>query len=241
MLRRLRRATPLALVVLLTSCSFGAPAGATVQGRDIHDLWRVFFVAACIVAGIVYAPIVWSLVRYRRRKRDDPDALPPQFRENPPLEVAYTAIPIAIVIFLFAMTAVAESRVTALDDRPSVTIHAQGFTWGWRFAYEGTDVQMVSAPNRPPELVLPVGRPVRIALSSNDVIHSFYVPDFLFKRDAIPGHPTQFDLTIRDPGVFAGRCAEFCGLNHAFMGFTVRAVPATEYQAWLHQQQGAAA
>jgi cytochrome c oxidase subunit 2 len=239
MLRRLRRTAPLALVLLASCSSFGAPAGATVQGADINDLWRVFFVAALVVAGIVYALIIWSLVRYHRRRGTD-DTLPRQFREHRAMEIVYTAIPILIVIALFAATAVTERRVTALAARPAVTVHVQGFAWGWRFAYEGTSIQVVSAPGRPPELVIPIGEPVRIVLTSNDVIHSFFVPDFLFKRDAIPGHPTQFDLTAREPGVFAGRCAEFCGLNHAFMGFTVRAVTAAEYRAWL-DRQGAAA
>jgi cytochrome c oxidase subunit 2 len=227
--------------VLAACSSFGAPAGATDQGRDINDLWRVFVVAGIVVAGIVYGLIVWSLVRYRRRRRDDPSALPRQFRQHVPLEVVYTAIPIVIVIFLFAATAVTNQRVTAMADRPTATIHAQGFTWGWRFAYEGSGVQVVGAPDRPPEMVIPVGEPVRIVLTSDDVIHSFFVPDFLFKRDAIPGHPTQFDLTAREEGVFTGRCAEFCGLNHAFMGFTVRVVTPDEYRRWIADRQGAAA
>jgi cytochrome c oxidase subunit 2 len=241
MLRRYGRAAPLALVLLVSCSSFGAPAGATDQGRDVNVLWRVFVVAGICVAGIVYGLIVWSLVRYRRRRRDDPDALPRQFRQHVPLEVAYTAIPIVIVIFLFAATAVTNQRVTATADRPAATIHVQGFTWGWRFAYEGSGVRVVSAPDRPPEMVIPVGEPVRIVLTSDDVIHSFFVPDFLFKRDAIPGHPTQFDLTAREEGIFAGRCAEFCGLNHAFMGFTVRVVAPDDYRRWLTERQGAAA
>jgi len=233
MLRRLGRTAPLALAMLASCSSFGAPPGATVQGRDINDLWRVFFVAGLIVAGIVYGLILWSLLRYRHRRREDPHAIPPQFRANVPLEVTYTVLPIAIVAFLFTMTAITESRVAAEAPRPAATIHVQGFTWGWRFAYQGTDIVSISSGGHEPEMVLPVGEPVRIVLTSNDVIHSFFVPDFLFKRDAIPGHPTQFDLTAREAGVFAGRCAEFCGLNHAFMGFTVRAVSPDRYRAWL--------
>jgi cytochrome c oxidase subunit 2 len=95
---------------------------------------------------------------------------------------------------------------------------------------------VVGTPDDPPEAVLPTGGPVRVVLTSPDVIHSFYVPEFLFKRDAIPGRTTSFDLTIERPGIYRGRCAEFCGLDHWRMRFTIRAVSPTEFEAWLAGQ-----
>ena len=89
--------------------------------------------------------------------------------------------------------------------------------------------------------MLPLGRTIRVVLTSNDVIHSFWVPDFLFKRDAIPGRPTQFDLTTTEAGTFRGECAEFCGLNHAYMTFRVRVASPEAYAAWLDAQRAGAA
>lgn len=229
----------LLLVVFTTACSssFGFPDGSTEQGRDIRNLWIVFVVAAIGVAGLVYGLIAWSLVRYRRRAGDDPDALGRQIHANVPIEVVYTAIPVAIVVVLFAMSFRTEQRVTDLADDPATTIEATAFAWGWRFEYPDEDVTIVSPPSSPtepgPEIVLPVGAPTRIVLRANDVVHAFWVPDFNFKRDAIPGRTTVFDLTPLETGTFRGVCSEFCGLNHAFMTFSVRVVDLGEFDAWV--------
>ena len=225
--------------LLLASCSstFGFPAGGDVQGRDITDLWRVFFWASVGVAAIVYGMILWSIVRYRRRGRTD---APPQFREHIPLEVTYTAIPILIVTVLFVLTIRTERSVLSLQPAPAQTVHVDAYAWGWRFSYDGTGVVVSSDPDAPgPELVLPLGEPTRIVLTSTDVVHSFYVPGFLFKRDAIPGRVTEFQVTPDRTGTYLGECAEFCGLDHAFMHFTVRVVPASAYRSWLAEQQAA--
>jgi cytochrome c oxidase subunit II len=89
-----------------------------------------------------------------------------------------------------------------------------------------------------PEFVLPVGEPVRITLVAADVVHAFYVPAFLFKRDAVPGRETVFEITIEQPGSYGGQCAEFCGTFHSRMPFTIRAVSRTEFEAWLASQPG---
>jgi cytochrome c oxidase subunit 2 len=89
-------------------------------------------------------------------------------------------------------------------------------------------------------MVVPVGEPIHIVLTSADVDHAFYVPQFLFKRDAIPGHPNEFDVTITDPGTYNGQCAEFCGIYHDRMLLSVQAVSRPEYDAWLAAQAAAA-
>jgi cytochrome c oxidase subunit 2 len=245
-----RRAAPAILMVLATACSgsFGMPRGATEQGSDIFRLWQIFFVAAIPVAGIVYGLIFWSLIRYRRRRSDDPDALGSQFRGNHRLEVVYMGIPILIVIGLFVASAVTEVRVDAVSSHPAVTVNVEAFQWGWRFTYPSRGVTIVSAPSGEfvvgPQMVLPLGQTTRIVLTSNDVIHAFWVPDFLYKHDAIPGRTFMFDLTPTKTGTFYGECAEFCGLNHAYMTFSVRVVSPAEFDTWLAQQragqQGAA-
>jgi cytochrome c oxidase subunit 2 len=109
------------------------------------------------------------------------------------------------------------------------------FQWSWRFAYEGQGVEVVGSPGNVPELVVPVGQPVRIRLRSADVVHSFYVPRTLFKRQAIPGRTTEFDLTFEKVGTYQGHCVQFCGLAHDDMLFRVRVVSPGEFQSWLAQ------
>lgn len=233
--------------LLLSGCSsaFGMPSARTTQGRETFDLWRIFFIAAIVVAAIVYGLIVWSVIRYRRRRSDPEGTTGEQFSENLPLELVYTAIPIAIVVVLFALSVRTEQRVTAVAARPDVVVNVEGYSWGWRFAYPDDGVEVVSRPSGEgvagPQLVLPLDATTRIVLTSNDVIHAFWVPEFLFKRDAIPGRTTEFDITPNRPGVYRGACAEFCGLNHAYMVFSVRVVSTSEFDAWLNAQRTAQA
>jgi cytochrome c oxidase subunit 2 len=225
---RSRLAVP-ACLLLLTACfTFGAPSSATEQGRFVTGLWRVFMFAALAVAAVVVGLIMWSVVRYRQRG----DGRPPQFRDNLPLEILYTVIPVLIVTALFVMTFRVESEVERPSTRPVATIRVSAFDWSWRFDYGGGAV-VTGTPDAPPEMVVPVGQPVRIVLTSADVVHSFYVPDFLFKRDATPGLVQRFDFQVEEAGVYRGQCAEFCGLDHARMKFTVRAVSVTEFETWL--------
>jgi cytochrome c oxidase subunit 2 len=223
--------------LLFSACRFGAPPGATTQGRDIGRLYQLLFYAAIPVAVVVYGLIFWSLLRYRRG-RGDPDRMPKQFRYNFPLEILYTIVPVVVVIGLFVATYNTEKRVDRVSASPDVRVRVTAFQWQWRFEYPAQGIDVIGTPARNPEMVLPVGETVQIRLVSADVDHSFYVPDFLFKRDAIPGFPNTFDLTIDHPGVYQGKCAEFCGLNHADMNFTVRGVSPTRFAAWVARRQG---
>lgn len=223
------------------------PARGTAQGEDTFDLWRIFLVAGAAVAAIVYGLIVWSLLRYRGRRADAGEDVGRQFRANVPLELTYTAIPVVIIVVLFTLTFRVERRVDDVADAPDLVLHTEAFDWGWRFTYEGLGVQVVSPPTGEgvggPTIVLPVDQTVRVVLTSNDVIHAFWVPGFLFKRDAIPGRVTTFDLTPTTPGTFDGKCAEFCGLNHAYMTFAVRITSGAEFATWIadHRAGGASA
>jgi cytochrome c oxidase subunit II len=227
------------------SATFGMPGGGTGQGEDIASLWRVFMFAAFGVAGIVYVLIAWSAFRYRHRRGDDPDAVGAPFDKHIPLEITYTAIPIVIVIVLFTLSVRTGDRVGGLSSAPDVRLDVRAFSWGWRFTYPDLGVVVVSQPSGEdvvgPVILLPAGRTTQVVLTSEDVIHAFWVPGFNFKRDAIPGHPNTFDLSPVVEGDYRGECAEFCGLNHAFMSFTVRVVDQAAFDAWIASQRGAAA
>jgi cytochrome c oxidase subunit 2 len=178
----------------------------------------------------VIIPTTWSIVRHRRR---DDDALPKQQRGNVPLELTWTALPALTVAGLFIATLLVLVRVDPSQSRSSTVIDVTAFRWGWTFTYPGTSVSVSGIGEPGPEVVVPVGEPVRLDMTSVDVIHSFYVPIFLFKRDANPGRTTHFEFTVDDPGTYRGQCAEYCGINHSRMPFAIRAVPRAEYDAWL--------
>jgi len=237
---RILGAGALGLATSACSSSFGMPRGGSEQGQEIFRLWQIFTFAGIAVAAIVYGLIGWSLIRYRRRKTDAPDALGRQFHANVPLEVVYTAIPVVIVVALFAVSFRGEERVGDLAADPAVTLHAEAFAWGWRFTYGGSGATVVSDPSGEdvdgPTIELPRGGTTRVILTSNDVIHAFWVPGFLFKRDAIPGRTTSFDITPTDTASFRGVCAEFCGLNHAYMTFTINVVEPDVFDAWVASQ-----
>ncbi|MGH2664147.1 MAG: hypothetical protein ACRDH8_15380 [Actinomycetota bacterium] len=135
-----------------------------------------------------------------------------------------------IVAFLFWFTYRTETRVEGLSPDPDVTIRVTAFRWSWRFDYQGEGVCVFGTPDDPPEMVVPVGWTVRIVLTSTDVIHCFFVRDFAFKRDAIPGRVTRFDLTWSGRDSTRAKCAEICGLAHYQQRFTVRAVSPSYFE-----------
>ncbi len=230
--RRYASAPLLAVAGLgLSGCASPLPGAATVQGQRIAHLWAVFFLSAAGVAGAVYGLILWCIVRYRRRS----DGLPPQYRDNIPVEIMYTAVPVGIVAFLFALTYGTEIHVDRVAPRPDVTINVTAFKWSWLFDYPGTGITVAGTPDYPPIAMVPVGRTVRIVLTSTDVVHAFYIPSFLYKRDATPGLVQRFDLEIRRPGEYLGECVEFCGFDHTRMRFWLRAVPPAQFDRWIEQ------
>jgi cytochrome c oxidase subunit II len=225
----------------LPACNFGMNPGATQQGHDINGLYRLLFWFAIPIGGIVYGLILWSVIRYRKRKGDD-GSLPNQRRYNLPLEIAYTAIPVVIVLVLFGFTLSTMNKVDAVAANPSVTVNVTGFRWQWSFEFPDHGFSVVGVGGSPtvgPTILLPIGETVQINLRAADVIHSFFVPDFNFKRDAIPGVLNRFDLTIPRVGVFRGECAELCGVDHSDMTFYIRAVPAAQFQAWVQRNANA--
>jgi cytochrome c oxidase subunit II len=245
---RRTRLIGIVLVAVLVLAGCGSLTPVTEQGRDVRDLYNLLFVVAAVIFVLVEAAIVFAVVRYRRRS----DMLPPQFHGNNLLEVVWTLVPLLIVAILFVLTWGVLNRVEAKADNPRVTVNVLGFQWQWQFTYQGErvplpagqppeDLTIKGTIAKPPVMYLPVGEPIRFTTQAQDVIHSFYVREFLFKRDAFPDHPNTFDLTITQPGDYGGQCTEYCGLAHQAMRFTVRAVSRPEYDAWLEKAKKEAA
>ncbi|HEX2051001.1 MAG TPA: cytochrome c oxidase subunit II [Actinomycetota bacterium] len=228
---------PRRVVVASLALAGGAacvPQAPDDQGRAIDSLYDFFTIAAAVVFVVTAGLIAWSIVRYRARRGDD--SLPPQTRDNVRLEVVWFAIPQLLVVALFVASLNTLDTVNEQVGEPDVVVRVQGFQWGWRFTYEGPGVTVSGDHSDPPEIVLPVDRDVAFTLTTRDVIHAFALPDLLMKRDVIQGQDNRVDVTIRQPGIYAGKCAEFCGLLHARMNFTVRAVAPAEYERWLEEQ-----
>jgi len=220
-----------AAVVLLTGCgNLGLPDPATSQGDTSRDLWRVFVWTAISIGAIVYVLVGFVVLKGRRTVTDGE---PSQRQYNVPVEIVYTALPLVIVGVLFGLSIRTERDVTGTSPDPDLTVHVIGFQWQWQFKYEGTDVVVTGVPGKQPELVLPAGERVRLQLESVDVVHSFWVPDFIEKRDLTPRVENAVEININQPGQWPGYCSEFCGLDHTDMRFTVRALPADEFRTWL--------
>lgn len=201
---------------------------ASVQGVSMAGDWYVFMGAGIFVGLYVYIAIFWCVLKYRRRQRD-----PQQFEKNTPLELTYAVIPFLMVLGLFAKTFVVERPVDRVAANPQQKIGVVAFRWSWQFNYLGTNVTTIGSPRHPPILYLPLGRLVEFDVTTADVNHSFWVPAFLFKRDAIPGMTNVFDVTPNRLGTFIGRCAQYCGLDHAYMAFAVKVVPAQAFDRYI--------
>ena len=145
-------------------------------------------------------------------------------------------VPLIMIAVFFYFTARDEDKITALSANPDHRITVTGIQWSWQFTYasDGSDTTTVTGtPGKPPTLYLPQGESVQFTLHSNDVIHSFWVPAFLFKMDVIPGRTNHFEITPKQLGTFKGRCAELCGQDHARMLFNVKVVSPTEYDQYV--------
>ncbi|HEX5466167.1 MAG TPA: cytochrome c oxidase subunit II [Candidatus Limnocylindrales bacterium] len=217
---------------------FFPPPAATVQGEDTSGLYDLVFWIVAVIFVLVEGLIIYSVFRYRRKKGDQ--ELPKQTHGYFPLEVAWTVIPIVLVLFVWVVALQVQDKVLAESPDPAVTVDVTGFQWQWTFDYKSLGLSYTGAGADGPTMVVPVGEPVHINEHSNDVIHSFYIRDFLFKRDVVPGRVNSFEFTVKEPGTYSGQCAEFCGLGHHQMFFTIKAVSPTDYQAWVKSEQAKA-
>ncbi|MCS5733419.1 aa3-type cytochrome oxidase subunit II [Herbiconiux daphne] len=259
--RRLRwAAIPIAalLSVVLAGCTqeqlqgwLPTEPGTTNNVDKVIGLWVTSWIVLLVVGIITWALTIWAIVVYRRRKGQT--GLPVQLRYNMPIEIFYTVVPLILVLGFFAFTARDQSEIEAKYDNPDVTIQAFGKQWAWDFNYvdENAYSAGIQGQDNPddangslveseiPVLYLPVGAKVEIQLESRDVIHSFWVIDFLYKKDMIPGKTNYMYVTPEREGTYSGKCAELCGEYHSLMLFTVKVVSQQEYDDYIQSLKDA--
>ena len=255
--RRWRRVTLTVAMAAGTVALSGCSASLTEQAKRIgmvppassrapymERLWQGAWIAAGVVGVIVWGLMFYAAIKWRRKK-GDPE-VPRQTKYHLPLELLYTLIPLMIVGVLFFYTVRTQDKVLAKDPVPQHTIHVLGEKWSWAFSYMEADnpkvgavVHTVGSLQQRPDLYLPLGESVRFNITSADVDHSFWIPAFYFKLDAIPGHPNSFDLTPTRLGTYDGKCAELCGTYHSQMLFTVHVVTPAQYYQQLQQLKAA--
>ena len=237
-----------ALTLLLSGCSTeqlrgylpGVP-GVTNHTDRITGLWTTSWIVLLIVGLIAWGLMTWAIIVYRRRKTDT--GLPVQLRYNNPIETLFTVIPLILVIGFFAFTARDVSAIEAKIENPDVTIEVIGKQWSWDFNYvdanvfdSGVQARLVGEAGMTealPTLYLPVNKSVQIDLSARDVIHSFWVIDFLYKKDMFPGRTNHMYFVPQVEGEYWGKCAELCGEFHSAMLFKVKVVSQAEYDTHL--------
>jgi cytochrome c oxidase subunit II len=235
--RRWRPALLVPLLLAIGACASDAPLDTLdpkgPEAQTIQDLVVPVFLIAAVVFVLVEAGVLFLVWRYRKRPDDD-DSLPPQVHGNTKLELGWTVLP-AIVLAGVGVASVL--TLLDLDDRPAdarqVEVVGQQWWWEYRYDVDGDGEDDVVTAN---DLVIPAGEPVNLAITSRDVIHSFWIPALNGKKDAVPGRVHPLTIEADEPGVYRGQCTEFCGLSHAFMRMRVVALTPEDYADWESRQ-----
>ncbi|HTP48239.1 MAG TPA: cytochrome c oxidase subunit II [Casimicrobiaceae bacterium] len=230
---------------------FGFQTPQTIIAHQIYDLHAVILGVCIVIAVVVFGFMFYAIVRHRRSVGHEAK----QFQGNIPLEILWTVIPCLIVA---GMAYPATKTVIAMKDTstPDITVKVTGYQWKWRYDYLGENVSFYSDLSTPREqienqapkgdnyllevdnpLVVPVGKKIRILVTADDVIHSWWVPAFGVKQDGIPGFVRDSWFKVDTPGVYRGQCAELCGKEHGFMPIVVEALPEEQYRTWLVAQR----
>lgn len=236
------------------------PRGVTELSAETYDLHMQVFYWCCAIAIVVFGAMIYSLFRHRKSLGVEPA----KFSHSMSAEVMWTVIPI-IILLLMAVPA-AETLIKLEDGRkPDLTVVITGYQWKWHYSYQGEDVAYYSTlartsadarrkasgidpftvenylldVDRP--LVVPKDAKVRVLLTSNDVIHAWWVPDLAVKKDAVPGFINETFFKAIETGTFRGQCAELCGMDHGYMPIVVEVVEPEDFQAWLASEKSTAA
>ena len=215
---------------------------ATNHTEGITALWVNSWIVLLGVGVITWGLIIWATIAYRRRKGQT--GLPVQLRYNMPIETFFTVVPVILVLGFFAFTAQEQAKIEARYDNPENVVEVYGKRWAWDFNYITDDVHFQGVqvktdekgsalPETMPVLMLPVDKTTEIRLETRDVIHSFWVVEYLYKKDMIPGQTNYMSFTPTETGTFMGKCAELCGQDHSMMLFELKVVEQDEYDAYV--------
>ena len=221
--------------------------GVTQVSRDVFELHMLIFYICVAIGAVVFSVMFYSLFRYTKKRNPNPST----FHESTKLEVAWTVVPFLILI---AMAVPASKTLTEIydDEEGEINIQVVGYQWKWEYKYLEDDINFFSnlstdqdeIYNLVPKgenyllevdepLVIPVDTRVRFLITANDVIHSWWVPDFAIKQDAIPGFINTAWTRAEETGIYRGNCTELCGKNHGFMPVVVKVVEKDEYNDWV--------
>ncbi|MGR5130933.1 cytochrome c oxidase subunit II [Vibrio alfacsensis] len=245
----------MANVMFITFSSYGwseqndynMTKGVTAISEQVYELHMLIFYICCAIALAVFGVMFYSIIRHRKSK----GAVAANFHESTKVEIVWTVIP---VIILIAMAIPATKTLVAMEDtsQSDLTVKITGSQWKWHYSYFGEDVEFFSLLATSQKeidgieakgahyllevdnpLVLPINRKVRFLMTSDDVIHSWWVPDFAVKKDTIPGFINEAWTKIDEPGVYRGQCAELCGRAHGFMPVVVHAMAEDDFDQWM--------
>jgi cytochrome c oxidase subunit 2 len=202
------------------------PLQASSQSLDIDWLFQAHMMLLSLLFALIVVFMVYAFVVFRRREGDDGDG--EHFEGNTTLEITWTVLPLVAVV-IFGYLGVQSLRYVTAEQPDEMAIRAEAFQWAWAFSYPETGVQSA-------ELVLPVDQAVVMQMTSRDVIHAFWVPEFRVKKDLVPGQTTELRITPIEEGEYDLVCAEICGLTHYNMIAPVRVVSQDEFALWMNEQ-----
>lgn len=241
-MKRVLLALPFVTLLVATGCAtivptsgnntpsipfFMNPAGP-IAGQEA-DLFRLLLYPSAVVLAFVWIMLIYNIIRFRKKPTDK--EISPQIYREGIIEIIYTGIPILLVIGIFiVMMGTVRAVAAPAPQKSDLAVAVKGHRWWWEFDYPAYKVATAN------ELHIPVNTVVQIDLDSVDVIHSFFVPQLAGKTDVVPGQINHMWLKADKVGIYHGQCAEFCGLNHANMRFTVYVDSQADFQAWLTNQ-----
>jgi cytochrome c oxidase subunit 2 len=232
----------LAAPLTLAGCSFksndlpglGYPKGTSSVNDISLSLWQGAWITAGVVGIATLILILWPAVFHRAKA--EKGEFPKQTQYNIPIEIVYTVIPFLIVAVLFYFTATKESKIVDTKTPAQHQISVEGIQWSWQFAYPeaGEKAVVTGTPENPPTLYMPLGESVRFKITSNDVVHGFWIPAFMIQMQNLPDRTNYIQFTAKKLGEYPGRCNILCGRNHTQMIFKVKVVTPEQYQSYLN-------
>ena len=248
-----------ALPALAYESSYNMPVGVTAISREVHGLHMLIFWVCVAIAVVVFGVMLYSIWKFRKSKGAVPDTT---LTHSTQVEVVWTVIPVAILV---SMAIPAARTLIKMEDtrNAELSVKVTGYQWKWQYEYLGSGVSFFSSLSEDSNLarqlnsgvdvtqvkdyllnvdhplVVPVDTKVRLLLTGNDVIHSWWVPDFAVKKDTIPGYINEAWFKANRTGRFTGQCAELCGRDHGFMPIVVNVVSKADFATWLDAQAAA--